>query len=166
MSSTIPARVLSADHVQFIQSGVSVILASANADCAPSVARALGCRVGADSTTVELFLIASKAATVLDDLRAGQPIAVTFTRPSTHRTLQMKAARATLRSARADDRLRIAQYLADFVADVDTLMGMPQAALIRAALGRPDEVNVRVVLQPTALFEQTPGPRAGQALAS
>ncbi|OZB76916.1 MAG: hypothetical protein B7X36_01895 [Thiomonas sp. 14-64-326] len=63
-----------------------------------------------------------------------------------------------------DDRPVIARYLLDFTADVDAIMGGSQSALLRAALGLPEEVNVRLVLQPTALYEQTPGPLAGQAL--
>ena len=155
---------ISADHAQFIQSGVSIILASANARRIPSVGRALGCRLSASGDSLELFLIATKVIPLLDDLRAGQPVAVTFTRPSTHRTLQIKAPLAKLLPARMDDRPVIARYLQDFTADVDVIMGGSQSALLRAALGLPEEVNVRLVLQPTALYEQTPGPLAGQAL--
>lgn len=155
---------LNAETARFMQSGLSIILASADAQGQPSVGRALACRVSADGDTVELFLIAAKLVPLLDDLRAGRPIAVTFTRPTTHRTLQLKAPQATLHPALHADRALIAQSLRDFTADVDTLMGRSEAALLRAALGTPEAVNVRAVLQPTALYEQTPGPRAGQQL--
>lgn len=159
-----PAIALSADHAQFVQSGVSIILSSANAQCIPSVGRALGCSLNANRDTLELFLIAAKTAALLNDLRAGRPIAVAFTRPSTHRTLQIKAPNARLLPARVEDRPGIARYLTEFSADVDAIMGGSQSALIQTALGLPEDVNVRVALQPVALFEQTPGPRAGQAL--
>jgi len=157
---------LGVDHARFIQSGVSIILASANAQRVPSVGRALGCRLNASSDCLELFLIAAKVIPLLNDLRAGQPVAVTFTRPSTHRTLQIKAIQAKLLPTRIDDRPAIERYLREFTAEVDAIMGGSKNALLQAALGKPEEANVRLMLQPTALYEQTPGPLAGHALSA
>ena len=45
-------------------------------------------------------------------------------------------------------------------------MAAPQSALLQAALGQAADADLRIVLQPQMLFEQTPGPRAGQPLSS
>ena len=156
---------LSEETARFLQSGLSIILASA-ADGEPSVGRALACRVSEGGAVVELFVVAEKAQPLLDHLRGGAPIAVAFTRPSTHRTLQIKAATAELRPLTAQDRAFIARSQQAFVADVELLMGPHQGALLRAALGSPEDADLRIVVRPNASFEQTPGPRAGQPLTS
>jgi len=160
--------VLPEDTARFLQSGLSIILASADGDGNPSLGRALACRVtaqaGAAGSMVELFLVSQKALELLDDLRRPAPIAVAFTQPSTHRTLQIKSPRAELTSVQADDLDWIDRSQRDFIADVNRIMGGDQAALIRAALGAAQDVDVRLVVWPTAWFEQTPGPRAGQIL--
>lgn len=157
---------LDPDQTQFVQGGVSVIAASADARRVPSLARALGCRVECDGDEIVLCLIAARAAALLDDLRAGRPVAVTVTRPSTHRTLQIKSSRAVVAPALADDAAHVARYIDDFVAEAERTLGAPIDAVARAALGRAGEVDTRVRLRPEALFEQTPGPRAGQCLAA
>jgi len=164
MAQTNSTLLLDADLAGFIQGGVAIALASANAQRVPSIGRALGCRVDALGRSVELFLIASKSPTLLDDLRTGHAVAVTFTKPSSHRTLQIKAHSARLLPARVEDRAVVSRYLREFTADVGAAMGGSREALVFAALGQADEINVRVVLEPAAIYEQTPGPRAGQWL--
>jgi hypothetical protein len=160
--------VLPEDTARFLQSGLSIIVGSADGDGNPSLGRALACRVTARAdaaqSMVELFLVSQKALELLDDLRRPAPIAVAFTQPSTHRTLQIKAPRADLTPLQAGDLDWIDRSQRDFIADVNRIMGGDQAELIRTALGAARDVDVRLVVWPTAWFEQTPGPRAGQIL--
>ena len=156
--------VLPAETARFMQSGLSIILASRNLHLKPSVARALACRVSGDGCTVELFAVSAKLGPLLDDLRAGAPIAVAFTLPSSHRTLQIKAPSAEISAVSADDRDFVAVAQSRFADDVERVMGSPQRQLLQAALGGAEEVDLRLIVRPTAVFEQTPGPRAGQPL--
>ncbi len=156
--------VLPEETARFLQSGLSIILASRNPHLQPSVARALACRVSGDGSTVELFAASTKLGPLLDDLRAGAPIAVAFTLPSSHRTLQIKAPSAEIGAVSAADRDFVAVAQSRFADDVERVMDSPQRQLLRAALGGADEVDLRLIVRPTAVFEQTPGPRAGQPL--
>lgn len=78
---------LDADLAGFIQGPVSTLAASRDSDLIPSLAHTLGCTVSADRLTVRLLVAASQAPELLADLRRGAPIAVVFTRPSTHRAI-------------------------------------------------------------------------------
>ena len=86
---------LDEDNAAFVQSGVSIVAASRGEDLVPSIARVSGCRVSADRRAVSIYLPHSQALELVEDVRASGRIAVVFSRPSTHRTLQLKADDAT-----------------------------------------------------------------------
>jgi hypothetical protein len=156
------APVLDERHADFITHHVSIIAASCSAERVPSVARALGCRVSPDRRTVTVFLPVARAAPVLKDLRAGGAIAVVFSRPTTHETLQLKAAGASIVPLEADDRAGMRAYGDSFMADIRQLGYQdPFASAMVAATG---EEAVGVSFSPAAAFVQTPGPSAGQRL--
>jgi hypothetical protein len=69
---------------------VSILVASRDADHRPHVMRAIGCRVRNDRRRVTVMLCSRTSAPVLADLRANGAIAVVFSEPSTHRSVQLK----------------------------------------------------------------------------
>jgi hypothetical protein len=153
---------LDEDNAAFIQSGVSVVAASRGDDLVPSIGRASGCRVSADRRAVTIFVPASQAAEFIDDVRASGRIAVVFSRPSTHRTLQVKADDARVRPPRPDEPAIVARYVEVFAREVEPLGH--SAAQARALLECRDDDLVAIDLTPNAAFEQTPGPKAGTPL--
>jgi hypothetical protein len=162
-ASDAPVSVLDDDHAAFMQSGLSIVVASRNADNVPSVARAFACRVAADRRSVTLLLWAPQAGTLLADLRATRAIAAVFSRPSTHRTIQVKGRDAAQAPVADDDRALVAHHTDLLVAGLDPLGFAPR--LIRTYFHcEPDEL-VAIAFTPSAAFDQTPGPRAGRPLA-
>lgn len=147
-------------QAQFIQNGVSVVVASAGADLAPSQARGVGCLVAPDRRHVTVILRRSQATTLLQDLARSGLIAVVFCQPSTHRTLQVKGADPVARAAAAPDLAELARQAAAFHAELAPL-GYPET-FTRALLGFAAEDLVEVSFAPQAVFSQTPGPRAGE----
>ena len=64
---------LDADHAAFIQGGVSVIVASRDADFVADVVRGCGCRVSRDRRQVTVLVEPSRAGTLLDGHRRERP---------------------------------------------------------------------------------------------
>lgn len=153
-------RLLDADHIAFIQGPVSIIAASGDADGLPQLVRACGCRIDADR--VVILLAASHAGALLGDLRANRRIAVVFSRPTTYRTLQLKADDAEVMALAVDDPALATRYRAVMVTELAPL-GHSEA-FVSALLGVGVADLVAVGFTPTAAFSQTPGPGAGAPL--
>jgi len=153
---------LDAARAVFITHRVSMGVASCSAERVPSLARALGCRVSADRRQVTVFVSVPRAAAVLRDLSAGGAIAVVFSLPRTHETLQLKGARASIVPLDDSDRARMAAYVESFMEEIRHV-GYKDSFTHALVSGLDDEC-VGVMFEPTAAFVQTPGPNAGQRL--
>jgi len=160
-SKTAPP-VLDEHGAVFITHSVSILAASCNGLHESSIGRALGSRVSEDRRTVTLFVPVRRAEQFLKHVRAGGPIAVVITKPSTHESLQLKGGAAELVSLKPGDRDLMKQYARSFMADI-AKMGYRDpfnSALVSTA--SEDAVGVR--FEPSAAFVSTPGAQAGKKL--
>ncbi len=98
----------------FITHRVAMNVASCSAARVPSLVRAHGCRISADRRRVTVFVSVPRAATVLADLRAGGAIAVVFSLPRTHETIQLKGAQASIVPLEGGDRELMKTYAGKF----------------------------------------------------
>jgi len=157
------APVLDEEHAAFIQSGISINAASSGPGNVPAVSRALGCRVSADRRRVTVFVATSRSAALLEAIAASRRIAVVFSQPSTHRTIQLKGADAARAGVEDGDWALIERCAEAFGADLAAAgFGEGLAGLLLDA--EPADV-VAVSFSPSAAFNQTPGPGAGRPLA-
>jgi hypothetical protein len=157
-----PPPLIDAELAAFMQLGVSITVGSSDAANRPSIARGAGCRVGVDEGTVSIFISQAQAAPLLAHVRETGRLAAVFSQPSTHRTLQLKGAGATVEHAGPRDVAIVARYRDAFVAELAQLDYAEQ--LIRTLLACPDEDLVALRFTPTEAFSQTPGPNAGRSL--
>ncbi len=155
---------IDAELAAFIEGGVSILAASRDARCVPNLARALGCRVAPGRRRVTLFLLASKSAPLLADFRANGAIAVVFSQPSSHRTVQLKGTDAGIAAVDEADAVRIARNREAFVREL-TSMGYDASLPATLLAGARGDV-VAVAFTVSAAFVQTPGPAAGTPLKS
>ena len=153
---------LDADHAAFIQGGVSVVVATRDADCVPDVVRGCGCRVSRDRHRVTVLVEPSRAGTLLDDIAANGMIAVVFSQPSTHRTIQLKGSDARIVKLTAADRAIAARHLRDWSEELCRIGYTPEFA--NAVRGTAPRLAA-IAFTPSAAFQQTPGPGAGKSLA-
>lgn len=151
-----------AEHSKFMQGGISINVAGCGADLAPSVARALGCLISPQRTSVRLLVSRVQAAAVLEHVRQSGKLAAVFSEPATHRTIQLKGEDAVVEPAAPDDIGAVARYRAAFVDHLETAGFNP--ALIYAFLACPDSDLCSIRFTPGTAFSQTPGAAAGQAL--
>lgn len=153
---------LDAAQATFLCGPVSINVASHDAGQVPSITRAYGCRVAADRREVVVFLSKPHSTAILRDLAAGAPIAVVFSRPLTHETLQLKGASGRIQPLAPGDREIMLACGAAFSAEIITLGYSERFSLALMAPAGDDAVGV--AFMPDAVFEQTPGPKAGMRL--
>ncbi len=150
------------DLVAMMARGVSVIVGSRDAALRPSVMRAVGSQVSADGQEVTVYLSRRQSRQVIQDIAATGQIAVVFSKPSSHRTLQLKASRAEMRNATDDDAPVLAAYLASMEHEIQQVGFAPP--MTRAMLAHRLDDVVAIRFTPEQAFDQTPGPRAGAPL--
>jgi hypothetical protein len=142
--------------------GVSVIVGSCSPDFVPSVMRAVGCHVRAQGDLITIFLNRPQSTQLLRDVASTRRLAVVFSEPSSHRTVQIKADNARLREARQDDRPALVRYLKAMQIELGRIGFGPEFAAAMLAHRLEDLTAIEFV--PLQAFDQTPGPRAGEAL--
>jgi hypothetical protein len=157
------SALLTDDTCKFVTGGVSITLASRDAQLIPALARAKGCAaIRLPTPTLRLFVSAIQATDLIDGVRATGMISATFSLPATHRTLQFKGKDAKVAAVTKHDRELMAVYVRQFAAAIGHL-GFSEE-FTRAFFASPED-EVAIEFTPTDGFEQTPGPSAGARLA-
>lgn len=157
-----PESFIDAEHAAFITGAVAIGVGTRNGDRTPNLTRGLGCRVAADRSHVRIFVCAEQSRDVLADIRDNGAVAVVFSQPGTHRTVQLKAGDATIEALAEGDPDTADRYREDFVAHLAAL-GYSEATM-RTLVDCPPHDLVAVRFSPNAAFTQTPGPQAGMPL--
>ena len=153
---------LDPDHLRFMAGGVSINTGSSGPDGRPSQCRAFGCRVDGKARRITVFLSAPQAVDLLGHVGQSGAIAVVFSEPPTHRTIQIKGRDARVEPLAPGDPAVVEAYRRAFVECLRPL-GFPEA-MVRALLDCADKDLVAVAFTPEAAFNQTPGAQAGTPL--
>lgn len=157
------SSLLPPDLLAMMDRGVSVIVASRDLALRPSLMRALGSSIDAGGRSITVFVSRRQSRQLVQDIAATGHVAVVFSEPATHRTVQVKASRATLRQAGPADEPVLARYLASMEHEIQRV-GYPPS-MTRAMLAHRREDLVAISFEPEQAFDQTPGPKAGSLLA-
>lgn len=153
--------VLTPELEAFCQSGLSVIVAACMAGEAPVAGLGCGCRILSDSR-MRLLLPRSGNERLLALAERGARIAITFSQPITHRSIQVKGSQAGVATPDEQDRreaIRQSNGVRLELADV----GYPPAFAEAYCRVDPD-IIVGLDITLDAAFVQTPGPGAGAQL--
>src|SRR5262245_46495885 len=118
---TTTAPLLDAANAAFMEGGVAINVSSRDANKTPTLARAVGCRVSADRRSVTILIPESRAEGLLDSVRFSRHIAVVFSQPSTHRTIQLKGTDAVITKVQKSDSKLNERYVDAWVAEVHPL---------------------------------------------
>jgi hypothetical protein len=147
---------------EFIIGVTSMSIATRDARLMPSVGKAVGCIVGGDRRSLTVLIDGQQSARIAADIGAGSPVAVVFSLPATHRTVQIKGARARIAPASPTQQVR-ARLHVDAIVEHLVPLGYSEPAL-RVLFSFSPEALLAVHFAPTAVFAQTPGPRAGERI--
>jgi hypothetical protein len=157
------APVLDSGVLEFLQHRVLVSVASRSVDHIPSLVRCVGFRVHQRPQRLTVFVYSRYSEQVLEDIRATGLVAVVFSEPSTHRTLQVKATDATVGPLAEGDWPAVGMHIEAAVAELGPL-GYAEQWVRTVWEATPAQVRA-VRFTPSSAFGQTPGPRAGAPLA-
>lgn len=158
-----PEPVIDDEHACFIAGAVSISVGTRSADRLPNLTRAVGCRLSPDRSRLHVLVSREQSAAVLADVADNREIAVVFSQPSTHRTVQYKGRDATIEATVDGDQGRVERYRDAFVGELVQL-GFGEHAVRSLVDCRLDDI-VAIGFTPEKAFNQTPGPQAGLPLA-
>ncbi len=150
---------LSDDVTDFLESGMSLLIASRDAENRPECGRAVGLRVAADREHVTIFLAQATGSLLLRNLADNGQIAIVASHVVSHRTLQLKGSVVSLRPASDSEHALLADYLERFSKLLERV-GLPRSIVSRLNNWPATAATMRV----RELYEQTPGPGAGEPL--
>jgi hypothetical protein len=160
------AIVFTAEQIRLLQGPVSIMVSTCGPLRRPHVARGIGCCVAADRSGVAVLVQAAAAGQVIDDIRSTGRVAVVFSEPLSNRSLQLKARDARIESIGAAG-LELAQAWArGYARQIDCRTPPTWTADRLAAALVPSAAGdlALIAFTPDALFDQTPGPRAGERM--
>jgi hypothetical protein len=143
----------------FLQEGVGIHIATRNPALQPNGARAVAVTVEPDGEHLVVYVARVAAARILADLEANGQAAVGFGRPVDDRACQVKGVFVGARDATEDERPKVLAQWDGFLDSLEKI-GIPRAAT-RTWVTWP---AVAIRLRANALFNQTPGPKAGAPL--
>ncbi|GGY61670.1 hypothetical protein [Pseudoduganella albidiflava] len=162
MQPTVSTAPLDPGQIAFMQGGISISVGACGRDGMPQLVRAIGCKVAEGGASVTVFVPESRSQAVQRDVFANGAIAVVFTQPSTHRTMQLKSREGRVTALTPGDLALVDAYREAFLAEL-LPMGFTEP-MVRAFLACPPGELVGLTFRPTAAFTQTPGPNAGKPL--
>lgn len=143
----------------FLDGGISVIVATVDAEGVPSCCRGVAIDSKDDFDSVTVYVPAATAGETVANLATTRRIAVSCTEPLSHHSIQIKGLTRGVKLAASQDREFVAQRLEAFADTLDSF-GLPRT-VTRSLTHWPAfaiEVSVEQV------FDQTPGPKAGEEL--
>jgi len=152
--------VLTAELVEYMESGVSLLLGTRDAALRPASARAFGVEINAPSKTATVFVAVAGSQITLDNLRDNGQLALTFSRPADHRSLQVKGRVLSITETNEQQRRLQDRYFSRFAEGL-IFTGLRQNLLRRIRYFPSYAVHFRI----ESMFDQTPGPGAGRTTA-
>lgn len=155
--------ILTPELVRFVTSHLSIHIAASDGGGQATLVRGLGCRADpAVAGGLRLLAARPQAEPVLRGIAADGRVAVVFSEPETHRTVQLKARDARVLAPDDDDTALLAPYTDTLVTRL-ACVGTPEP-FVRALLACPPDELIVVCATPDEVFGQTPGPLAGERL--
>lgn len=162
MNTTQRTTLLDDDLLAMMRRGVSVIVSSSGTDLTPSLMRAVGSEVSSDGGCITVFLSRPQSTRLLQDVARSGRVAVVFSEPDSHRSVQVKSERARVREANHEDVPGLQRYLTAMQGELARVGFGPDFAA--AMLAHRVEDLSAIEFTPDQAFDQTPGPKAGQRL--
>lgn len=151
--------VIDPELATFVESGLSILVGSANRRLVPTAMRAVAARVEPDREHLVVYIADATGQRTLADIRENPRLAVTFEKPTTHRGVQIKGAVVDVRPGPEKAPEHVLRQREGFAGELEAV-GLSKRLTRRLALEPFHEIRVRI----EALFVQTPGPGAGRRL--
>ncbi|MFO0673440.1 MAG: hypothetical protein U0235_28130 [Polyangiaceae bacterium] len=147
------------DLVEFVESGVAILVGTRDAALRPDAVRAWGVSVHPGRARATVFLGRDTAARASANAQENGAIAVCLSRPVDNFTLQLKGRAVEVRPATDADRAVVDRYAASYFEQL-FMVGVTRGLTRRIRVWPATAVTFDI----TDIFVQTPGPGAGKRL--
>lgn len=154
-----PQPVMTDEFVAYLESGLSITVGTRDGALNPNGARAYAIKIHDDRVHLTAFLFARAAPAILQDLESHPEVALALDRPSDSRACQLKGRFVSSRRGRAAERPEIERQVNGFLRELE-MLGIPRAMTEGWKFWPSVAIDVRI----TDIFEQTPGPGAGEPM--
>ncbi len=156
---------ISAELKAFLESGVSVVVGTRDVDLIPEITRAWGLLVSKDRKSISLCAPLATSRKTLDNLADNRQMTVCCSLPNSYKTVQIKG-RCIQKTEPSRADLAAVERHREAFGRMNELVGFPRQ---RSEIFWQREVEssptlVKLHLVPEQIFDQTPGPGAGQPL--
>ena len=145
--------------VDFFEGGVSLLVGTCDDAQKPESTRAVGACVAPDRARLTIYLNQVNSERTVANLAVNPRVAVCFTRPIDHRTIQVKGQALRVRPTLDSEKPRLERYISAFV-EALYLVGVTRAVGGRLAFWPSQAVEIEI----ESLFVATPGPGAGERM--
>ncbi len=152
---------LSPNIITFLERTLAIEVGACSLDFIPSSARAYAVRI--EGERIKLFVERNLASELIQNLLSSNLIAVVLCLPEGEQAIQIKGTDIQLMPVTAEDLPRIQRYCDSFVDTVCPLGYM--RPFLAAYIACDTSQVIAISFTPTDIFEQTPGPLAGQLVA-
>lgn len=146
---------LSPEQIAFLEGPNTLAIATQDGNLVPEAARALNLRHLGDNR-VAVWLASGVVGRTQQNLTREPRIAVAVSRPSSHQTFQLKGRAVSVKLAGPEARATIEQAFAAFLQEA-AAVGLP-ARLLQPVVLWP---ALEIVVEVSEIYDQTPGPGAG-----
>ena len=153
---------LTEEIAEFLETRACLVLAAASESLIPELCLGVACLVSADRLKVRVVFDRRSAAPLLTLLPGSGLVALAGSQVLTMRTVQVKGVSASLEPLPAAERSRVAEAVARMRVEFDKI-DFHDPYTVTLLDYDPNEL-VCVGFTPTAVFDQTPGPQAGQRI--
>jgi hypothetical protein len=143
----------------FMEDGVSVVLATADADGIPSCCRGIAVTSRDNFETLTIYVPATTAQETIANVATTRRVAVSATKPLSHESVQVKGITRGVRLAPASDEAFVRSRLDSFAEVLDQI-GLPRRVTKSIAHWPAFAIDISI----EEVFDQTPGPKAGNAI--
>jgi hypothetical protein len=150
---------IDAELGSFLQKGVAAVVATRDSEFRPEITRGWGPVPSPDGRELALCLSAAPDSIILANLEDNGEIAVTFSLPSTYRSVQAKGRVHTIAAPTSEQAARVDDHIALFLNQV-VRVGLSRERGSQLAV--PPFVAVSYTVR--ELYDQTPGATAGARL--
>lgn len=155
---------LTSQQRDLLNTRCDIVVATRSDRLVPSVCWGMGGHVEKDGQRATVWLRQDQARDLVADVRANARLAVVYCVPHTSVALQVKGEDARVRPASAQDAPHLQAHLDNLVREIE-LMHLSEE-FTRALFEQPLQALVAIEFTVSSVFEQTPGPAAGQTLAA
>lgn len=145
---------------KFSGGGVSVIVGTVDADGVPTCCRGIAIALPDSFETVTVYVPAATGQETVANLATTRRVAISCTHPLSHESLQIKGLTRGVRLAPPGDEAFVTQRLEEF-GEVLNAIGLARHVWRSVAHWPAFAIDVSI----EQVFDQTPGPKAGAAIA-